>query len=68
VKIEFVKPMHNTDFCKHCTRLRVTADGNLKTCLLRENDYFNIKGKLNDEKLLNNEYIKAIKSRIPYWR
>lgn len=68
VKIEFVKPMHNTDFCKHCTRLRITADGNLKTCLLRENDYFDIKNKLNDKKLLDDEYIKAVKSRIPYWR
>ena len=68
VKIEFVKPMHNTDFCRNCTRLRVTADGNLKTCLLRENDYFNIKDGLNDIKLLDDEYIQAVRSRIPYWR
>ncbi len=68
VKIEFVKPMHNTDFCRNCTRLRVTADGNLKTCLLKENDYFNIKDSLNDIKLLDNEFIQAVRSRVPYWR
>jgi cyclic pyranopterin phosphate synthase len=68
VKVEFVKPMHNKDFCKHCTRLRVTADGNFKTCLLRENDYFNIKDKLNNQRSLDEEFIKAVKNRIPYWR
>ncbi len=66
VKIEFVKPMHNKDFCNHCTRLRVTADGNFKTCLLRENDYFKIKNYSQED--LNDVYVEAVKNRIPYWR
>ncbi len=65
VKIEFVKPMHNKDFCNNCTRLRITADGNFKTCLLRENDYFKIKNYDKDN--LDELYMKAVKSRIPYW-
>jgi cyclic pyranopterin phosphate synthase len=68
VKIEFVKPMRNVDFCRHCTRLRVTADGQLKTCLLRENDYFDIKTVINDNRKLDDVYRAAVKARIPYWR
>lgn len=68
VKIEFVKPMRNTDFCKHCTRLRLTADGQFKTCLLRENDYFDIKDMLGDEGEIDSMYRKAVKARVPYWR
>ncbi|WP_337860040.1 GTP 3',8-cyclase MoaA [Ferroplasma sp.] len=68
VKIEFVKPMRNADFCRHCTRLRVTADGEFKTCLLRENDYFDIKKALQDQDELDNVYKTAVKARIPYWR
>ena len=68
VKIEFVKPMRNTDFCKHCTRLRLTADGQFKTCLLRENDYFDIKDMLGDESEIDSMYREAVKARVPYWR
>lgn len=34
--IEFVKPLDNSDFCMHCNRMRVTSDGKLKPCLLRD--------------------------------
>ncbi|MEM0139165.1 MAG: GTP 3',8-cyclase MoaA [Ferroplasma sp.] len=68
VKIEFVKPMRNKDFCNHCTRLRLTAEGKLKTCLLRENDYFDIIDKLNDKNALDKVYRKAVSARKPYWR
>ena len=33
--VEVVHPIENTDFCMHCTRLRVTSDGKLKTCLMK---------------------------------
>ena len=68
VKIEFVKPMRNTDFCKHCTWLRLTADGQFKTCSLRENDYFDIKDMLGDESEIDSMYREAVKARVPYWR
>ena len=68
VKIEFVKPMRNTDFCNNCTRLRITADGQFKTCLLRENDYFNIKDILGNSEEIDRVYRKAVSARVPYWR
>ncbi len=68
VKIEFVKPMKNVDFCRHCTRLRVTADGQFKTCLLRENDYFNIKDIFGNSEELDKVYREAVSARVPYWR
>ncbi|MEM2319184.1 MAG: GTP 3',8-cyclase MoaA [Candidatus Bathyarchaeia archaeon] len=42
VKVEVVRPMENTDFCKHCTRLRVTSDGKLKPCLMRNDNTVNV--------------------------
>ncbi|KYH40387.1 MAG: molybdenum cofactor biosynthesis protein MoeA, partial [Candidatus Bathyarchaeota archaeon B63] len=32
-EVEIVRPMHNTEFCGHCRRIRVTSDGKLKPCL-----------------------------------
>lgn len=29
-EVEVVRPLHNTEFCAFCNRLRVTSDGNLK--------------------------------------
>ncbi|NIQ05013.1 MAG: GTP 3',8-cyclase MoaA, partial [Candidatus Korarchaeota archaeon] len=40
--VEIVRPMHNSVFCKNCTRLRVTADGKLKPCLLRNDNLVDI--------------------------
>lgn len=36
-KVEVVHPIENTEFCLHCTRLRVTSDGKLKPCLMTNN-------------------------------
>jgi len=38
VKVEVVHPIENTDFCSYCTRLRVTSDGKLKPCLMRNDN------------------------------
>jgi cyclic pyranopterin phosphate synthase len=42
VKVEVVHPIENTDFCWHCTRLRVTSDGKLKPCLMRNDNTVDI--------------------------
>ena len=42
VKVEVVHPIENTEFCKHCTRLRVTSDGKLKPCLMRNDNLVDI--------------------------
>lgn len=33
-RVEVIRPIENTEFCAHCTRLRVTSDGKLKPCLM----------------------------------
>ena len=38
VTVEVVHPIENTDFCIRCTRLRVTSDGKLKPCLMRNDN------------------------------
>lgn len=42
VTVEVVHPIENTEFCMHCTRLRVTSDGKLKPCLMTKNNYVDI--------------------------
>ncbi len=67
--VEVVKPIENTDFCMHCTRLRVTSDGKLKPCLMRNDNLTDIltpirKGA-NDEEL-KQIFVKANLLREPY--
>jgi cyclic pyranopterin phosphate synthase len=69
VKVEIVHPMENTDFCMHCTRLRVTSDGKLKPCLMRNDNTVDIltmiRNGATDEELI--ELFKlANQRRQPY--
>jgi cyclic pyranopterin phosphate synthase len=41
-EVEVVRPMDNTEFCAHCTRLRITSDGKIKPCLLRNDNLIDI--------------------------
>lgn len=69
-KIEFVKPMHNTEFCMNCTRLRLTADGKLKTCLMVDDDYLDVVTEIrssNRKSEIERIYSESVKSRKPYW-
>lgn len=70
VEIELVKPMHNTEFCRNCTRLRVTADGKLKPCLFSNKSYEFVKLIRNhaNRKELLEIFKNAIVNRVPYWR
>ncbi|MEM4703450.1 MAG: GTP 3',8-cyclase MoaA [Candidatus Bathyarchaeia archaeon] len=38
VQVEVIRPSENAEFCAGCTRMRVTSDGKLKTCLMRNDD------------------------------
>ena len=53
--VEVVHPTENSDFCMHCTRLRVTSDGKLKPCLMRNDNLVDIltpiRNGANDEEL-----------------
>lgn len=69
-KVEVVKPIENTEFCSKCTRLRVTSDGKLKPCLMRNDNLVDILGPLRngaDDKELETLFIEACKRRRPYW-
>lgn len=49
-EVEVVRPMDNTEFCANCTRIRVTSDGKLKPCLLRNDNLVEI-GTCDCEKI-----------------
>ena len=70
-KVEVVRPMHNSELCRTCTRLRVTSDGQLKPCLYRTDNLVHIKPYLSDCRNNNDllhAYIRAIEQRAPYWQ
>ena len=69
-EIEIVRPMDNTEFCKNCTRLRITPDGKIKPCLLRNDNLLDLiepmRMGFSDEKL-KKVFLKAIGNREPYF-
>jgi len=40
--VEVIHPIENTEFCTHCTRLRLTSDGKLKPCLMRNDNLVDV--------------------------
>ncbi|UCE37870.1 MAG: GTP 3',8-cyclase MoaA [Thermoplasmata archaeon] len=70
-EVEIVRGMHNSKFCENCTRLRVTSTGELKPCLLINDNHINIidsiRNGAEDEELMN-MFKKAILLKEPYWR
>ncbi len=69
VTVEVVHPIENTDFCMHCTRMRVTSDGKLKPCLMRNDNLTDIltpmrKGAGDEQ--LKQLFIQANALREPY--
>jgi GTP 3',8-cyclase len=69
-EIEIVRPMDNTEFCKNCTRLRITPDGKIKPCLLRNDNLVDLiepmRNGFSDEEL-KKVFLKAINNREPYF-
>ncbi len=69
--VEVVRPIHNSRFCMFCTRLRMTSDGQLKPCLMRDDNLVEIvsllrKGKTQD--VLVKAFKEAVARREPYWK
>jgi cyclic pyranopterin phosphate synthase len=67
--VEVVHPTENGEFCAHCTRLRVTSDGKLKTCLMRNDNLVDIltpmrRGASDEE--LKAFFMRANQMREPY--
>jgi len=69
-RVELVRPMHNTEFCNNCSRLRVTFNGLLKPCLLSKDGLIDILTPIHDgadDEALKQLVIQAINNREPYW-
>jgi cyclic pyranopterin phosphate synthase len=69
VTVEVVHPTENSNFCMHCTRLRVTSDGKLKPCLMRNDNLTDIltpmrKGATDEE--LKQLFMRANLLREPF--
>lgn len=70
-EIEIVRPMHNTEFCARCTRIRVTSGGLLKPCLMHNQGLVDILTPLREGKEMEELvalFERAIMNRFPYWR
>ncbi|MCL2642090.1 MAG: GTP 3',8-cyclase MoaA [Candidatus Bathyarchaeota archaeon] len=67
--IEVVHPIENTDFCMHCTRLRITSNGKLKPCLMQNNQLTDILTPIRqgaDNEKLKQLFKQANQQREPY--
>jgi cyclic pyranopterin phosphate synthase len=69
VKIEVIHPIENSEFCMNCTRLRVTSDGRLKPCLMRNDNTVDVLTPMRNganERELIELFEKANVNRQPY--
>jgi cyclic pyranopterin phosphate synthase len=71
LKVEVVHPIENTEFCMHCTRLRVTSDGKLKPCLMRSDNMVDVltpmrRGASDEE--IESLFRLVNQLRAPYFR
>lgn len=69
-QVDVVRPVENPDFCRACTRIRVTSDGKLKPCLMRSDNLVDIltpmrKGCTDAD--LKNFFLQAVNLRTPYY-
>jgi len=69
-EVEVVKPMHNSEFCMHCTRLRLTPDGHLKPCLMRNDNLVDLLPHIGagDLEGARKAFAEAIARREPYFK
>lgn len=68
--IEVVRPMENGDFCAACTKIRISADGAIRPCLMRTDNSVPIpSGALTtrNEGLIRQLFEEAIKRREPFF-
>jgi cyclic pyranopterin phosphate synthase len=69
VTVEIVRPTENREFCAHCTRLRLTSDGKLKTCLMRNDNLIDVATPMRngaDDEELKMLFMKANQTRESY--
>ncbi|MGB6680607.1 MAG: GTP 3',8-cyclase MoaA [Candidatus Bathyarchaeia archaeon] len=69
LKVEIVKPVENSDFCMHCTKLRLTSHGKLKPCLMNQEtiDVLTSIRRGAPPEVVQSLFRKAISHRKPYY-
>jgi cyclic pyranopterin phosphate synthase len=68
--VDVVRPVENPDFCRACTRIRVTSDGKLKPCLMRSDNLVDILGPMRKgctDAHLRGLFLEAVNLRSPYY-
>jgi cyclic pyranopterin phosphate synthase len=65
-EVEVVRPIDNTEFCANCTRMRLTSDGKIKPCLLRNDNLVAI--KTNNINEIKNLFRIANERRQPFFQ
>jgi cyclic pyranopterin phosphate synthase len=68
-EIEVVKPVDNASFCAKCSRLRITPDGKIKPCLLRNDNLVELISHVRNgesEERLEEIFIAGINNREPF--
>jgi|ECHhosMinimDraft_1075155.scaffolds.fasta_scaffold00203_8 cyclic pyranopterin phosphate synthase len=63
IEVEIVKPYANPMFCSSCNRIRLTAEGKIKTCLYREDKSVNVIDILRSG-MKEEEIVSELKRRI----
>lgn len=70
-RVEVIRPIENTEFCAHCTRLRVTSDGKLKPCLMVNTNLVDVltpmRNGATDEELIG-IFRGTCQRREPYYK
>ncbi|MBE0517424.1 MAG: hypothetical protein IBX41_08585, partial [Methanophagales archaeon] len=66
VEVEVVHPIDNTEFCANCSRLRITSDGKIKSCLLRNDNLVPVEQV--DERHILNQLKLAMQYREPFFK
>jgi cyclic pyranopterin phosphate synthase len=70
IPIEVVRPTY-PNFCKKCSRIRITSDGKIKPCLMRNDNLVDIltpmRNGASDEEI-EELFIKAVMLRAPYYK
>ncbi len=70
-EVEVVFPMHNTSFCANCTRMRITADGKFKPCLMRQDNEVDFLTPLRagaSDSELKEIFKEAMRRREPFFK
>lgn len=68
--VEVVRSIGNPNFCRNCHRLRLTSDGFLKPCLMRDDnlvDLLPLLGPESSKQDLLKVFREAVERRTPYW-